>query len=129
MKAYKQAWCCPSCKCDMVLRSPNGLVVSPVESCPECGSDMMFISEKSELVSEEEPLTIKQAKEALLKDGVVLKESVSDQRVLHQCRKALAVVEKVQECLLDENKPFSDTYHDIWDIMRDAYPYWYVDRD
>ena len=129
MKAYKQIWHCPECGCDMVIKAPNGMTVQTNEDCPECGSNMMFISEKSELVSEEGPLTIKQAREALLKDGVVLKESVSDQAVLHQCRKALAVVEKVQECLLDEDKPFSNTCHDIWDIMCDAYPYWYVNRD
>ena len=129
MKAYKLTWRCPSCKCNMVLKSLSGITVPSVETCPECGTDMLFVPEHSELLPEEEPLTIKQAKEALLKDGVVLRESVSDQAVLHQCRKALAVVEKVQECLLDEDKPFSDTYHDIWDIMRDAYPYWYVNHD
>ena len=50
MKAYKQVWICPNCKCELILKSASGMTVDVFESCPECGADMKFLAEQSKLV-------------------------------------------------------------------------------
>ena len=76
----------------------------------------------------EERLSIKQTKEALLKeDKFTLKDNIDDAEVIHQCYKALSVVEAIQAILSKENTCPEEDCDAIWDIMNEAYPYWYAD--
>ena len=77
------------------------------------------------MMTQDNRVSIQQAKEALLRDKVYIKDSVTDPKVLQECYRALSVVEDIMAIIQGCKCPELD-FDCIRDIIDDAYPYWDV---
>lgn len=78
------------------------------------------------MIQDDNRITIRQAKEALMQDDIHIKDNVNDPQVLQECYRALSVVENILEILANPQHPDLD-YDRIRQIIDDAYPYWYIE--
>ena len=79
------------------------------------------------MMTQDNRISIQQAKESLLKDKINLKDNVSDQKVLVECYRALSVVENIMKIVKGCKYPELD-FDRIEDVIDEAYPYWYAEE-